>query len=314
MKGEIFMSTAIALGRYQTYTVKLHVFADKARASRFIAGRIAQVIHDHPAGPIGFATGSSQLEIYRNLAEMHRRDEFDASRLVTSNLDEYVGITMQYMAQTYAHYMQHNLFGPLGIPLAQTHMPNWRAANSDLECEDYERVLKQIGRRRFQLLGTGKLPHIGFCEKGTSFNSRTHVVRLAFETRVSNSRFFMAPGERQFLGLSQDQDPHEMGSSWDLKQQGFFQDKIMPRVPTHAMTMGITSILDADELLLDGFNAIKAQAIFDTLMRYPTEGIPSTALRLHRKASVVVDIAAAKKLPEQYQREGEYEVPVPMAA
>ena len=85
-----------------------------------------------------------------------------------------------------------------------------------------------LGGVDLQLLGIGQNGHIGFNEPGTPFSSRTHIVTLEQDTREANSRFFNSIDE----------------------------------VPTHAITMGIASILESKEILLLVSGETKAEALF----------------------------------------------------
>ena len=78
-----------------------------------------------------------------------------------------------------------------------------------------------------QVLGIGRNGHIGFNEPGTPFDVTTHVVELTESTIEANKRYF---------------------------------DKIED-VPTHALSMGIGSIMQSKKILLMAFGTDKADAI-----------------------------------------------------
>ena len=60
--------------------------------------------------------------------------------------------------------------------------------------------------------------------------------------------------------------------------------------------MGIGTILRADEVLLLAYGAAKAKAVAAMTEGPLSAACPASALQLHRKATVVLDQAAASKL------------------
>ncbi|MCJ7586862.1 MAG: glucosamine-6-phosphate deaminase, partial [Candidatus Aminicenantes bacterium] len=65
---------------------------DPGTAGALAAKIVARIIKDKPDAVIGFPTGSTPLEFYRNLVRMHREEGLDFSRVTTFNLDEFVGL------------------------------------------------------------------------------------------------------------------------------------------------------------------------------------------------------------------------------
>ena len=114
------------------------------------------------------------------------------------------------------------------------------------------------------MLGIGSNGHIGFNEPGTSFDSVTHMIELKESTRQDNARLF-------------------------------FDGKI-DEVPTHAITMGISNILQAKKVLLVACGANKAQPIKVLVEGEKTTDVPASALQDHNDVVVIVDKAAASLL------------------
>ena len=61
----------------------------------------------------------------------------------------------------------------MNINLANTHLPNGRAADLGAECRNYEKLMADAGGIDLQLLGIGKSGHIGFNEPLSALKSRT---------------------------------------------------------------------------------------------------------------------------------------------
>ncbi len=69
-------------------------------------------------------------------------------------------------------------------------------------------------------------------------------------------------------------------------------------VPTHAITMGMGTILDARKILLLALGEHKATVIRETVEGPATDRVPASFLQEHADASVLVDAAAASQLTD----------------
>ncbi|MCR2821405.1 glucosamine-6-phosphate deaminase [Lederbergia panacisoli] len=187
-----------------------------------------------------------------------REAKLDVSDVSTTNLDEYVGLPAD-SPQSYHYYMEQELFNSLNFK--ETFLPNGMAEDLDGECERYEQILADHPVD-LQVLGIGTNAHIGFNEPGTSFDAKTHVVELTQETKDANKRYF-----------EKEED-----------------------VPTHAVSMGIASIMAVKEVVLLAFGESKADAIQQMVEGPVTEDCPASVLQNHPNVTIIVDQAAASKL------------------
>jgi glucosamine-6-phosphate deaminase len=229
----------------------------------------AQIVVDRlrkkPNLVLGLATGSTPVSLYRELIRLHTQEGLDFSKVVTFNLDEYVGLLPTH-EQSYHYFMRKNLFDQLNIPDANIHIPDGMAHDIDSFCEWYEKRMAEMGGIDLQILGIGANGHIAFNEPGSSLGSRTRVKTLTEKTRKDNARFFKS-----------------------------FQD-----VPKYALTMGIGTIMDARELVLVANGSGKADAIQSAVEGPLTGQCPASVIQLHRKTFVIVDKEAAAKLKGSY--------------
>lgn len=192
------------------------------------------------------------------LYEKIRTSGWDVSHVTTVNLDEYVGLSPDN-PQSYNYYMQEELFKYMNFK--STNLPNGMAEDLQEECERYEQILKE-NPVDLQILGIGPNGHIGFNEPGTPFDSITHVVELAPSTREANKRFF------------------------DKEEE----------VPTKAITMGISSIMNAKEIILLAFGPRKADAVRKMVEGPVTSDCPASVLQNHDHAWIILDEGSAGKL------------------
>ncbi|MFW6298568.1 MAG: glucosamine-6-phosphate deaminase [Bacillota bacterium] len=227
-------------------------------ASRYIARTIIQTVRENPRAKLGLATGSSPLEIYKTLIKDHEKNGTDYQSVKTFNLDEYVGMKRSD-PHSYRHYMAANLFNHINIPEANTHMPDERYKANP---EAYDQKIAALGGIDLQLLGIGLNGHIGFNEPGVQADIPTHVTRLSRSTREANARFF----------------------------------DTLDEVPTHAITMGIRTILSAKRIFLIATGYKKADIIRAVIRNGVQDAIPATYLKTHPDVTVVLDQKAASKL------------------
>lgn len=190
--------------------------------SEVAATIFSKQIQEKPDSVLGLATGGSPVGMYKKLVARHQAGHLSFKKVQTFNLDEYVGLE-QISPASYFTFMHENLFNFVDIQPENIHLPNGKAANLAEECAAYDKRIEKAGGIDLQLLGIGVNGHIAFNEPGTSFNSKTNIVELTESTRTENAIYFDDPSE----------------------------------VPTHAITMGIQSIMKAKEIILIAFGEKK---------------------------------------------------------
>ena len=243
--------------RWRDISMKIYAAKDYADLSRKAANIISAQVIMKPNAVLGLATGSTPIGAHKQLIEWYNKGDIDFSQTISVNLDEYKGLSGDH-DQSYRYFMNHNLFDHVNIKKENTNVPNGLAKDSKAECERYNNIIRNLGGIDLQLLGIGGNGHIGFNEPATAFEKETHVVTLTEQTRQSNARFFSSIDE----------------------------------VPTHALTMGIKSIMSAKKVLLLATGEAKAQALYDSFFGPVTPGVPASILQLHNDCIVIADEAA----------------------
>ncbi|KPB04203.1 glucosamine-6-phosphate deaminase [Bacillus sp. CHD6a] len=222
--------------------------------SKEAASYVSKKVRDNPHMVLGLATGSTPTGMYEHLIKDHITMGTSYRQVTTFNLDEYVGMSKKNPNSYYA-FMEKHLFQHIDIRNESTFIPDGISAHSETECSYYEEKLRKHGPIDLQILGLGANGHIGFNEPGTSFGSRTHIVKLTDSTRKANSRFFQ-----------------------DIED-----------VPTHAITMGIDSIMNAKEILLLVAGANKREAFEQLLYGEISEDFPASILKKHPCVKIMAD-------------------------
>src|SRR5947208_11999185 len=103
------------------------VFSTSAAGSRHVAVMIESLIRqNNSAGQptvLGLPTGSTPVGIYRELIRLHKEDDLDFSRVVTFNLDEYMGLQRDDM-HSYYRWMHETFFNQVNIKPENIHIPD----------------------------------------------------------------------------------------------------------------------------------------------------------------------------------------------
>ena len=240
--------------------VKIIKVKNYEEMSKLAAEIILTKVKESDRFTLGLATGSTPEGLYQNLAKDHAKNKTDYQHVTTFNLDEYVGLSLEN-EQSYYYFMNHHLFQHINVKPENIHIPKGSNKESlDMECQQYESMIEQNGGVDLQVLGIGLNGHIGFNEPGTSFESKTHIVKLDDSTRQANSRFFDSIDE----------------------------------VPTHAITMGISTIMNAREILMLISGKGKAETFKKLNSGEITEDFPASILNQHDNITVIVDEDASE--------------------
>lgn len=229
-----------------------------AEAATKIAARLlAKRLQDKSDLVLGLATGSTPLRLYRELIAL----KLDWRKVITFNLDEYIGISPQH-PQSYHNFMWENLFQHVNISMKNVHIPDGMARDIPASCERYEKQIRSAGGIDLQVLGIGTDGHIGFNEPSSSLTSRTRIKTLTRQTIKDNAHYF----------------GHE------------------DQVPHHVITIGVGTILEAKQNILLAFGSKKAATIAGAVEGPITAMNPASVLQMHENTKVFLDTAAAAKL------------------
>lgn len=247
--------------------MRLIIQPDGKGVSEWAAAYIVKRIHEHQAHTdkpfvLGLPTGSTPLGTYKALIRYCEKGIVSFANVITFNMDEYVGIPEDH-PESYHTFMRKHFFDHVDVPAENIHILNGNAPDLAEECAAYERQIAAAGGIDLFLGGIGEDGHIAFNEPYSSLVSRTRVMTLTPETIAVNSRFF---------------------------------DNDVNKVPRQAMSVGVATIMDAREVIIQAFGHKKARAL-----KHGVEGCYShewtiSALQVHPAGIIVADEAAVGEL------------------
>jgi len=230
--------------------------------SKLAAEYVIKQIGKKPKSVLSLATGQTPVNFYHELVKAYKKKQVDFSQVKTFNLDEYLGLAKENK-HSYHYYMYNNFFKLVNLRKENIYIPDGKAKDLKKECQNYEQAIKRNGGIDLAVLGLGQDGHLAFNEPGSSFTSKTRVVKLALSTRLANAKFF---------------------------------NKHIRLVPERAITMGLATILPAKNILLLAAGGEKAEIVAKAFKGKVTMKVPASVLQTHQRVTVILDREAAGKL------------------
>ncbi len=233
------------------------------KAATMIANLIKEKQNAGASCVLGLATGSTPEPMYAELIRLHKEEGLSFKNVVTFNLDEYYPMKPE-APQSYHSFMNEQLFNHIDIDSNNVHVPDGTIAEDKINAygASYDKQIAAAGGIDLQILGIGNNGHIGFNEPGSPEDSITRLITLDENTRQANARNFSSLDE----------------------------------VPSHAVTMGISTILQSKKVVLMAWGEKKASAVKKSVCEKATEEIPASLLQKHEDCLFIVDEQAAEML------------------
>jgi len=210
---------------------------------------IDQLVQSGRDPVLALPTGNTMVPFYR-IASAHETS-LHISRLQIFNLDEYYPINARNQEDSFQAYMKRNFYSRLKVQPKAVHFLNGETTDLNEECARYEETLKDAGGIDICLLGLGTNGHIAFNEPGSEFDSKTRPIELHPQTLMANFK-----GNAPF---------------------------------THALTMGIGTLLSAKKIIIVALGKNKANAVKAALKERPTRTLPATSLQSHPDVTWFLD-------------------------
>lgn len=127
------------------------------------------------------ATGSSPLQLYRNLAEEAKKRAAVFDQLRVLPLDEWVGLSS---SDGSCHaFLQKHILRPLKFAQERYFPFNPRAENLKEECLRIQALVKEQGPIDLCVLGLGKNGHLGLNEPADELQPHCHIADLTIESQ-----------------------------------------------------------------------------------------------------------------------------------
>ena len=206
--------------------------------------------------------GRSPESVYKELVRMHKEEQLSFRHVIV--FVEYEFYPLSSSTSGVVNRLKAELFDQVDILPENIYYPDGcMPKDAILEfCTQYEEKIQQVGGIDCMLLGIGANSNIMFNTAGTLQSSRTRMVLLEGASRKEAAATF---------------------SSTD-------------NVPAGIITMGISTMLKARNVILMAWGDEKSAIMKETIEGKISDGAPSTYLQIHQNAKAVVDLSAAYSL------------------
>ena len=255
---------------------KIHtrVYATDVEAVSAVADRVVAAINDFNQSPVdicgieveqplfslGLATGRTPVGLYRELATRCKKGLVSFRRVAVYSLDEFYPITPKEQ-QSRNYSINEEFINHIDILPENVHLINAELDKDALGefCAAYDKAASKID---LMVMGIGEQGQIGFNDTDVNANSKTRMVKLSPNTRA-------------------------------VLKTLFFADDATPRM---GITLGISTVMKAKEILLMAWGEDKAQAIKAVVEGECSNKIPASLLQEHPNINIFTDENAASLL------------------
>lgn len=238
--------------------MKLLVVEDYAAMSRAVADIVVAQAKAKPESSLIWPTGNTPVGAAKELVERFQEREFDPSKMVFVQLDEYLGLELDD-PRTLFGWMEKVLLKPLKVCPCNVVRFQSDTKFPKLTCEVYDSEIEDLGGVDLCVLGLGPNGHIGFNEPPASANAPTRTVILSDETIESNSEYW---GGRD-------------------------------NVPLSAITAGMSTLLAAKHIVLIVSGAHKRDILQRVLSGPVSQEVPASLLQGRANVTIIADREAA---------------------
>ncbi|HCT94013.1 MAG: glucosamine-6-phosphate deaminase [Bacteroidetes bacterium GWE2_39_28] len=242
--------------------IPVDIFEESDAACLKVAKSIADTIKKREAKNLhtvlGLSAASSAIQVYEELAKLNKNKEVSFSNVHIFSVDEYWPLNKKEL-QSHYRFLKEYLLDFIEIPAENIHCLDSEVKKEDIHdyCISYEKKIHDLGGIDILIIG-----NMGFNEPGSHYNSRTRLITLNHNTRISAAS--------EFFGVEY--------------------------VPFHALTMGIETILMAKKIFFLAWGEGKAGTIAKLVEGTINEQNPTSYLQKHENLEVLVDYASAAEL------------------
>jgi len=245
---------------------KLHVEIYENRtlmgeaAARDIKAKIAELLSQKSEINMIFAAAPSQNDVLKSLVE---DKEIEWNRVNAYHMDEYIGLDKN-APQGFGNFLKAHIFGL--VPFKSVNYIDITTTNPEAEAERYGKLLQE-NPTDIVIMGIGENGHIAFNDPPVAdFKDEKWVKPVKLDEICRQQQV----------------------------NDGCFES--IDKVPTHAMTLTVPTLVKAPYLFCIVPAKTKANAVYETLNGSIDEHCPASILRLQENAKLYLDNESSKLL------------------
>ena len=236
------------------------VYADSTEGSRKLADIVVDAIHkfekERPGGlfKLGLTTGATPASLYKVLSRYYREGKISFKNVTVFSIDEYYPSSPSDM-QSRNRSLHLELLNNIDILPENIHIPNGMVSHEDVSnyCARFDAAARGLD---LLIMGIGEQGQVGFNEAGTTESSRTRTVLLSYPSRKRQARYF----------------------NGDISV-----------TPKEAITMGISTMMSAKQVVLMAWGETKAEAVARIVEGEIGSDCPASYFQHHHNVKMFVD-------------------------
>ena len=236
------------------------VYSDSSEGSRKVADIVVDAIHrfekENPEGTfkLGLTTGASPASLYKVLSRYYSEGRISFKNVAVFSIDEYYPSSPTDM-QSRNRRLHQDLLNNIDILPENIHIPNGTVPHEEVAawCANFDKEARNLD---LLVMGIGEQGQVGFNEAGTSESSRTRTVLLSYPSRKRQTRYF----------------------NGDISV-----------TPKEAITIGISTMMSAKQVILMAWGETKAEAVARVVEGEIGSDCPASYFQHHDNVSMFVD-------------------------
>jgi glucosamine-6-phosphate deaminase len=280
-----------------------------------VVENVRQILKEKDHYVLGLATGNSPTGLYKHFARAANEGLFDSSKILSFNLDEYIGLPGENVQQRalhpegYGFFMIQELFGLLRRKFKETNVP-WGTLIDQKklvnELETHQTDWQAVGADR------GKAIIINPEAKSEYLRWIRKSILDAYAEKISRyggiDLHIIGVGGRGHVAFHESGIPFEGNGMLLVKlddstienavNDGHFASR--DESPSYAISMGAELVYQARTVILLANGTRKTEPIAESLLNDPTPLVPISYGKIYAKAGgnmiYVLDKAAAEKV------------------
>lgn len=247
--------------------LRTNIFKDMNDGSLFVAQKIATLIREKESigemCVLGLSGGTSPLVVYDELVRMYNEEGLNFSGVIVFNVSEFFPI-YDNGKHSNGNLLREYLINKVNIKPENFITPDSSVNRENVfdYCRHFEEQIEINNGIDLILLSVGLVGNIAYNEPGSQVSTLTRLMLLDHESRHDLLRYYTSVSE----------------------------------VPDNAITMGVSTILEAKEVVVAAWGEHKASIVERMVQGKSDDSVPASLLQLHKNVTVAVDLHAAKQL------------------
>jgi len=247
--------------------LRTSIYADTTEGARSIAQKVATLIREKEKQGehciLGLSGGFSPLGIYEELVRMYNEEGLSFADVIVFNVSEFFPVN-QGEHHSNAKLIKTSLLDKVDFNPDNFYTPDATVNRSSVYdfCRHYEELIDQYDGLDLVLVSVGLVGNIAYNEPGSQISTLTRLMLLDNESQRDLKRYYSSISE----------------------------------VPKSAITMGLSTLLNAKQLILLAWGENKSAILKEVIEGKTDDNVPASFLQLHKNAMAAIDLNAAQQL------------------